>query len=76
MQNVNKVPDDKLRNEGNSVAAEAPAKIDVDETAVVDVFTVSFWDRGVPQPEAKPSEAKTSVDITVDGESYLDTSKN
>ena len=73
MQNVNKLPDDKLRNESNSAVNN---EIEATETAVVDVFTVSFWDRGVPSPQAKPNEAKTSVDITVDGETYLDTSKN
>jgi len=76
MQNVNKLPDDKLRNESNSAVNN---EIEATETAVVDVFTVSFWERGVPGPEtkeAKPVEAKASVDITVDGETYLDTSKN
>jgi len=75
MQNVNKVSDEKPRNESNSVAA-APIQNNDNETAVVDVFTVSFWERGVPKPPEAIGEAKTSVDITIDGENYLDTSKN
>ena len=76
MQNVNKLPDEKLHNESNSVAAVEPVKNDVNDTAVVDVFTVSFWERGVPKADEPKGEAATSVDITVDGGIYLDTSKN
>ncbi|MCL2819594.1 MAG: hypothetical protein FWD38_01995 [Oscillospiraceae bacterium] len=61
VQNVSR-PDEKLRNESNPVNENNVS----DENAIVDVFTVSFWDRGVPKPEAVSGEAVKSVDITVD----------
>jgi len=79
-QNVNRVPDEKLRNDSVPVAESVPVKTEENETAVVDVFTVSFWDRGLPEspppPPEAPAEAAKSVDITVDDEIYLDTSKS
>ena len=79
LQNVNKVPDEKLQNKSNPAAEATPDKNEANETAIVDVFTVSFWDRGVPPADdsnTSVNEAAKSVDITVDGEIYLDTSKN
>ena len=78
-QNVNRVPDEKLQKDSVPAVESVPVKNEDTETAVVDVFTVSFWDRGLPEtpPPAKaPAEAAKSVDITVDDEIYLDTSKN
>jgi len=74
VQNTNKIPDEKLQVTSNPVVASD--KNDTNENAIVDVFTVSFWDRGVPKSEVPSGEAAKSVDITVDDEIYLDTSKN
>jgi len=79
-QNANRVPDEKLRSNSVPAAESVPVKNEDTETAVVDVFTVSFWDRGLPEtpppPPEAPADAAKSVDITVDDEIYLDTSKN
>jgi len=120
IQNTNVQSDEKLRNESNNTAAYVKNEINDEADAVVDVFSVSFWQRGVPKPfdpttvtsqeaveavsesqdkvpvssDEKPpveitavpgnqeyksntsNETSKSVDITVDGETFLDTSKN
>jgi len=63
VQNVNKLPDEKLRSGSNSAAEITGSNND---TSVVDVFTVSFWERGVPKPEVSNGEVAKSVDITLE----------
>jgi len=52
IQALNKQADDKLRNESNSVATLTADRneVSVDANAIVDVFSVNFWSRGIPEP--------------------------
>ena len=71
VQNAAKVPDEKLQSKVNPAVEVTPVKNEANETAIVDVFTVSFWDRGVPPAEDSSviiNEAAKSVDITVNTE--------